>query len=478
MYACAKAASALTHFSNVRRQSRPAVGARHASPVGPSGARYVGTLHERIIGSATEGGAANGMYIAIIMGTFRPERCGVAHYTDRLRDGLRAGGVSSVVLTTRDAARERHDPAVIGVTDDWRARDLPALVVAVRDSGADLLHIQHAAGSYGFRRAIFLLPPLLRASGWHAPIVTTLHEYGWWDWQPRFVPAVPLEWAKTWGQRRGWWDGEDGFLLTQSAALITTNDPQKQVVRERLPQLADRLHMVPLAPNIDVVPVDRAHARRDLREDYGWPEDAHVLAFFGFLHPVKGLETLLRAFRAVQAAYPQTRLLIVGGVESLALRGAEAWNYYDKLQALIGELALREVVAMPGYLPWQQASRDLLGADIGVLPFHPGVTAKSGSLLALWAHGLPLVVTAHDPPDPLLASGERALLVPPRDATRLARALGELVERPRLRARLAVEGRRAVQLLSWPLIVSRHCAIYEQVLAGTAPSAPGLAGVA
>lgn len=416
------------------------------------------------------------MRIATIMGTFRPQRCGVAHYTDRLRDALRDHGVSSIVLTTHEAAHDLDDPQVIGVTDDWKARDLPALVSAVRRSHVDLLHIQHAAGSYSFRRAIFLLPLLLRASGWRPPIVTTIHEYGWWEWQPRFVPTSMqglLEWAKTWGQWRGWWDREDGFLLTLSDVLITTNAPQQQLVRKRLPQLADRLHTIPLAPNVDVAPAERAAARRTLREKYRWPEDALVLAFFGFVHPVKGLETLLRAFQQVHTAHPRTRLLIVGGVESLALRGADAWNYYATLQALIADLDLRELTAMTGYLPTQQASRELRGADIGVLPFHAGVTAKSGSLLTLWAHGLPLVATEHDPPDPLLTSGERALLVPPRDAARLAAALCELVERPDRSARLAAGGSRAIESLSWPAIASHHVQLYESVLATPSATSAG-----
>jgi len=49
---------------------------------------------------------------------------------------------------------------------DWKFADLLLLVQAVHRHRADILHIQHAAGTYGFERAIFLLPLLV--SDWVA----------------------------------------------------------------------------------------------------------------------------------------------------------------------------------------------------------------------------------------------------------------------------------------------------------------------
>ena len=43
--------------------------------------------------------------IALIAGTYAPDRCGVADYTDRLRTALSQLGIESVVLTTVAAAQ-------------------------------------------------------------------------------------------------------------------------------------------------------------------------------------------------------------------------------------------------------------------------------------------------------------------------------------------------------------------------------------
>ncbi|NEQ22572.1 MAG: glycosyltransferase, partial [Microcoleus sp. SIO2G3] len=336
------------------------------------------------------------MRIAFVAGTYQPDRCGVAHYTACLRDHLHLAGIESIVLTTLAT----DDATVKPVVQGWKLSDLPALVRSICASDTDLLHIQHAAGTYGFERAIFLLPLLLRLRGWRKPIVTTVHEYGWWEWQPKRIPPRLLERLKQWGQARQWWDREDGFLLTGSQAILTTNAEAESVLLDRLPDLKPRLHRIPIAANVEVARIDRTVARAQLRQRCNWPNDAEIFAFFGFLHPVKGLEILLSAFAEIAPQQPQARLLLIGGVESLALRGVDATAYWEKLEAIVTDLNLGDRVYLTGYLPAAEASHCLSGVDVGVLPFNHGVTLKSGSLLAMLAHGLPTIATRAATPDP------------------------------------------------------------------------------
>src|SRR5689334_5362000 len=99
--------------------------------------------------------------IALIAGTYAPDRCGVAHYTAHLRAALAQRGIESCVLTTHAAANVMDDPTVIGSVKAWDITNLRSLIRAIHHTNADILHIQHAAGTYGFDRAIFLLPLLL-----------------------------------------------------------------------------------------------------------------------------------------------------------------------------------------------------------------------------------------------------------------------------------------------------------------------------
>lgn len=402
--------------------------------------------------------------VTLIAGTYQPNRCGVAHYTDRLRVALDKQGVQSIVLTTHDAAQSAYDSTVRGVVRGWGFSDLMPLVQAIQATPTDILHIQHAAGTYGFERAIFLLPLLLQMMGWRKPIVTTVHEYGWWEWQPGFIPPQVLEWLKNWGQHRGWWDREDGFLLTFSDAIITTNSEAEKMIHTRLPWLNQRVFRIPIAANVEVAPIEREKARQVLRQTCNWSDDAQVIAFFGFLHPVKGLETLLSAFKQVVSVQSQARLLLVGGVESLALRGEHATNYWNKLHALVTELGLEQIVHLTGYLSADVASRYLAGADVGVLPFNHGITLKSGSLLTLMAHGLPVITTRHEPPESDLADDRIVRLVTPRDVQGLATAIVELLADSAARSRLGEGSRAFVQGFAWNAIAQAHLKIYQSVV--------------
>lgn len=397
--------------------------------------------------------------IALIAGTYLPERCGMADYTAHLRANLRSEyGFQSIVLTTYYAAEAAYDPNAIGVVHGWRLADLWALVQAVHNSGADILHIQYTAGTYGFQRAIFLLPLLLRVTGWRSPIVTTVHEYGWSKWQPKSIPSQLIEWLKMWGQRRHLWDREDGFLLTLSDAIITTNTDAAKVIHNQLPELKNRVFHIPIAANVEVAPIDRTTARQMLCELCNWSKDSVVIAFFGFLHPVKGLETLLSAFKQVLATYPQAHLLLIGGVNSLALGSEDAKRYWVQLHELVAELGLLPLVHLTGYVSAETASHYLAGADIGVLPFNHGITLTSSSLLTLLAHGLPVVATQQNT---TLPDGHPIQLVPPRDINALASALLELLNNPNERTLLSAAGRAFRQNSNWQSIARAHLEVYK-----------------
>jgi glycosyltransferase involved in cell wall biosynthesis len=402
--------------------------------------------------------------VTLIAGTYQPDRCGVAHYTSRLREAL-AEEVESVVLTTQAAAEALQDTRIRGVVQDWRLASLLPLARMIQATPTDILHIQHAAGTYSFQRPIFLLPLILRTLGYRQPIITTVHEYGWWEWQPKGIPSKLLEWLKQWGQQHRWWDREDGFLLTGSQAIITTNVEAESAIRDRLPHLSKRLCRIPIAANVEVASIQRSLARQLVRQTYGWAEESLVIAFFGFLHPVKGLENLFLAFKQILTTIPQARLLLIGGVESLALPQDEAKRYWDKLQAQISQLGLNEQVKMTGYVSEAIASHYLSGSDLGVLPFNHGVTLKSGSLLALLAHHLPTVATYSDPPDPELAVANIVYPVPSRDSDSLTAALLKLIENPDLQKQLSTTGSEFVKQFSWEAIAQKHLQIYKNLLA-------------
>lgn len=404
------------------------------------------------------------MRVTFVAGGYQPHRCGVADYLAHLRTALSQQGICSEVITTHDSAQTVNQPDVKGVVADWQLPDLFPLVRFLLSHPTDLLHIQHAAGSYGFQRSIFLLPLLLRSLHYRSPIVATAHEYGWWEWQPHWLPKDLLEFTKTWGQQRGWWDREDGWLLTGSQAILTPNENIAAIMRDRLPYLSDRLFTVPIAANVSVVPINRETARYQLRQTCTWTDDAEVIVFFGFLHPVKGIETMLSAIQEIIHLHPNARLLLLGGVETLSLRGEDAQHYWQKLQTLITDMGLTNFVHCTGYVDAKQASRYLSGCDIGVLPFYPGVTLKSGSLLVLLAHRLPTIITESEETDLTLKQADWLKRISPLCPASLVSALISLLRDRSQRHDFAEKAAQFAQSRTWEAIASQHHQIYSNLL--------------
>ncbi len=362
------------------------------------------------------------MQTALVVGRDDPRRDGVADYVRRLAAHLPGHGVEPVVVEAGGG---------VGAAARRIARLRP-----------DVVHVQVAPSAYGFSPAVGLLPGLVGA-----PVVTTLHEYGWWAW-PAAVPGRlwrPLERARL-------WDRETGRLTVAARAVLTTTPGHARTLQDRTGLPA---RVVPIGPNVERVPADRAATRAS----YGLPERAPVVVFFGFVHPVKGVRWLLRAVAALRAQqHPDLRLVVAGGFESLALPGREARDFEAEVRADVAALGLDDAVTVTGWLPAGEVSALLQAADVAALPFTAGLTTKSGSMLAVLDHDLPLVGTLGPGTEPALAAA--ALLGPVRENEVLARHL-DLA----LTGRAPSGGRALADAHSWDAAAKAHAEVYEAVLA-------------
>ena len=371
------------------------------------------------------------MPIAVLSGRAAPGQDGVADYTSHLVDALRDAGT--------DVEAVAVDPGPLGAARAARR---------VRALRPELVHLQFAPSAFGFSPWIGLLPDAVGA-----PVVTTLHEYGWWS-APGWVPSsvwTPLE--QRWPVDRETWR-----LAPASAAVVTTNAGHAAAVARRV----DRPTVtIPLAPNVpDCGPVDA----RAVRARHGIPADAQVVAFFGFVHPVKGLRYLIEAVARLRTRHPRLHLLLLGGFTSRALPVREADAFRDELVGRAVDCGAADIVTITDHLPAAEVSAALHAADVAAFPFTAGATTKSGALLSAFAHGLPTLVTAADPPDPELVDGATVVVADRvRDVDALVEPLARLLDDPALRHRVAAGGRGLAVDRTWPRIAAAHQELYATV---------------
>lgn len=196
----------------------------------------------------------------------------------------------------------------------------------------------------------------------------------------------------------------------------------------------------------------------------------HVILTVGGVEPRKGSLTLLEAFARVRESVPHLRpLLVVAG-------GATLFDYRDEIDRFAArrrELGLGDdAVRVTGSLP--DAEMEALFRSADVFAF-PSVREGFGlAALEALACGLPVVASDLDVFTDFLIHERSALVVPVGDADGLGAALTRLASNPAQAARLADEGRRIAESLTWDASAEQHERAYASLLgsrAGLAASA-------
>jgi glycosyltransferase involved in cell wall biosynthesis len=149
-----------------------------------------------------------------------------------------------------------------------------------------------------------------------------------------------------------------------------------------------------------------------LREEYGLPESGPLVGVVARLEPEKGHPTLIEAWPAVLAAYPDASLLIVG-------EGTRR----EALGELVASLGLERSVVFTGRRDDVPAVTKSL--DVAVLPSYR--EAQGLTILEAMALSRPVVASNVGGIPEMIADGKTGLLVEPHDAIGLAEAIVRLL---------------------------------------------------
>lgn len=184
-----------------------------------------------------------------------------------------------------------------------------------------------------------------------------------------------------------------------------------------------------------------------------------TLLYLGRLHPIKGVDNLLRAWLRLAGRHPDWRLRLVGPDEG---------GHRARLERLARELALERVtLAGPRYGADKRA--EYAAAELYVLPSH---TENFGmSVAEALAAAVPVVTTSQTPWQQVEAEGCGWIVNP--DAAALETALGQALARDRdVLAAMGRRGRAWMQRdFAWPRIAAEMVHVYCWLLHGGAAPA-------
>jgi glycosyltransferase involved in cell wall biosynthesis len=228
--------------------------------------------------------------------------------------------------------------------------------------------------------------------------------------------------------------------VRRGAWVHTLTGAVGEEVRNWLPAAADRVVTVPLG-------VTPPHGGDPVRGRRAAGADRYVLAI-STVEPRKGFPTLVAAFDAVAAEFPDAALVVAGpdgwGIEGFEAARAAA-RHRDRVRRL-------------GWV--DQATRaDLLaGAALFAAPsLYEGFGLPAADALAA---GIPVVTS--DDPALVEVTGDAALHVPVGDAGALADALRALLGDPGGAAALAARGPGQVAGFTWDATAAGLSALFQR----------------
>jgi len=201
---------------------------------------------------------------------------------------------------------------------------------------------------------------------------------------------------------------------------------------------------VEVVPNgVDLSPYRERVTKKD-RAQYGFRDDDVIFIYTGRLGPEKNLHFLLHSFSGMALAYPNVRLLLVGG-------GPEEYS----LQEQVREQHLEGRVVFTGMVPYHDIPEFLRMADVfvtaSVTEVHPL------SVIEAMASGLPVLGIQSPGVGDTISDNETGYLVPRQDlpafTAKMIRLATETLEREQMgiQARLASE-KYAIDLTSRGLL--------------------------
>lgn len=361
-------------------------------------------------------------------------RGGVGDYTVRLTDSLIERG-HEIFLLSSDGTNSPHPDIPLTTVPRWSVGALRTTQRWQQQNALDVVNLQYQTAAYNMSPFVHFLPHFA------VNFVTTFHDL-----------RVPYLFPKA-GKLRHWLVKH---LARRSDAAIVTNEEDRAEL-----QLIRDTDFIPIGSNITVVPASPAELTH-FRQQHQIAADDFIVAFFGFLHPTKGIRYLIEAAQIARKEGIPLRLVIVGGRSHTS--DPLVAEYADEIDQLLADTALEDRVIWTGFIEEEQASRWLQVADTVILPFNPGASLRNGSIIAAIMHGCAIITTEPQAPSIVYEDGEHMMLVERQNAAALSSAIQKLYADQGLRQRLRAGAGELRHLFTWQSIAEQYERLFERIM--------------
>lgn len=256
--------------------------------------------------------------------------------------------------------------------------------------------------------------------------------------------------------------GRLAYWCYSQARMFFGVSPQLQALYETSGLMPGRFHLIPNGVDLERFRPASLDERRALRAELSLPPNSILVLFVGFFSREKCPDALFDAWqRVVDDGNTSSVLVFVGATRSA---------YYEVDERLANDI--RERASRLGLVSrvfFVEATREIekyqRAADIFVLP-----SVREGlpnALLEAMACSVGCIATRlPGVTDTLIVDRDNGILVPPRDAPALERALAHLVSAPEHARAMGARARQRVERdFSLQQMAERYLALYRELMA-------------
>jgi polysaccharide biosynthesis protein PslF len=368
--------------------------------------------------------------VLIISSAFPPMRAPESEHALFLCEHLARAGVEIHLLTTKGNGFNGAPPSgviVYPLMDRWGWKELIKLLHFIRSNRFDTILLIYIDWIYKCHPMITFLPTFARRLCRTKSVVTQFENESGLSRIPtdQRAPSRLMRGLFAWLVGRKDVHPSYGTLLRDSTHIIALSAHHLDAFVLAYPDVRAKAEVIPAPSFVRIPDEDDGSGRRRGRQLLGLQEQEVAIIYYGYLYPLKGVETLIAAFGRLPA---NTRLLMVGGIADD--------GYARSLRKLSDKTGRADDVLWLGYCDDEKVHLYLCAADICVLPFNVGVRLNNSSFAAAAAHGLPIVTTRGEMLEAPFLDGENVRLCPPQNPTAMAEAINDLIDCPALRSRL------------------------------------------
>lgn len=393
------------------------------------------------------------MRVGLITGEFPPMEGGVGAFTDQLARALSALDHDVHIITSTKARPAGSPKELSGLREPlelgyarvhprihrWRWPSLSVIADLAIRYELDIVNLQYQAAAFNMNSpAISYLPWRLKGV---APTVVTYHDL-----------RVPYLFPKAGRLRELAVRG----LARRAAGCIATNAADLRQLRQ---WDVSPLRQIPIGSNIDAYVPNHVEIA-EVRDGLGLSAGDVLLGYFGFLNETKGADALIDALARLDDRY---HLVFIGG-QTGDSDPDNNQSFLTQLRRRIDEIGLGRRVHWTGYLSSVRVSAHLVAADMMVMPYRDGVSLRRGTLMAVLAHGRPLITTAPAESSSEFCHQDNMWLVPPDDPAALVTSVQALAADPVTLRRLGEGARALAQGYGWDAIAEQTAAFYTEIL--------------